>query len=47
MIIDLGYSRPDGDIGEDHYNGRRPHASLDGNTPVQAYFNSPPSRMAA
>jgi hypothetical protein len=46
MIIDLGYSRPDGDIGEDQ-NGRRPHASLDGNTPVQAYFNSLPSRMAA
>ena len=23
----------------DFYNGRRPHASLDGNTPDQAYFN--------
>ena len=22
------------------YNGRRPHSSLDGNTPDQAYFNA-------
>jgi hypothetical protein len=29
------------------YNGRRPHASLDGNTPDQAYFNPLPIRMAA
>ena len=28
-------------------NGRRPHASLDGNTPDQAYFNPLPIRMAA
>ena len=27
----------------DFYNGRRPHASLDGNTPDQAYFNPCPS----
>ena len=31
----------------DFYNGRRPHASLDGNTPDQAYFNPLPLRMAA
>jgi len=31
----------------DFYNGRRPHASLDGNTPDQAYFNLLPFRMAA
>ena len=30
----------------DFYNGRRPHASLDGNTPDQAYFNPLPIRMA-
>lgn len=29
------------------YNGRRPHSSLDGNTPDQAYFNLLPIRMAA
>ena len=29
------------------YNGRRPHSSLDGTTPDQAYFNPPPIRMAA
>src|SRR6059036_837214 len=27
----------------DFYNGRRPHSSLDGSTPDQAYFNSLPS----
>ncbi|MGY3103523.1 putative transposase [Bradyrhizobium sp. LM6.9] len=26
----------------DFYNGRRPHSSLDGSTPDQAYFNQPP-----
>jgi hypothetical protein len=31
----------------DFYSGRRPHASLDGNTPDQAYFNPLPIRMAA
>ena len=31
----------------DFYNGRRPHSSLDGTTPDQAYFNSPPLRLAA
>jgi putative transposase len=31
----------------DFYNGRRPHVSLDGNTPDQAYFNPLPIRMAA
>src|SRR5437016_8617542 len=31
----------------DFYNGRRPHSSLNGNTPNQAYFNLPPLRMAA
>jgi putative transposase len=31
----------------DFYNGRRPHASLDGNTPDQAYFSPLPFRMAA
>ncbi|MGY3287098.1 transposase InsO family protein [Bradyrhizobium sp. LM3.6] len=31
----------------DFYNGRRPHSSLDGSTPDQAYFNQPPIRMAA
>jgi hypothetical protein len=31
----------------DFYNGRRPHASLDGNTPDQAYFNPLPIRMTA
>jgi putative transposase len=29
------------------YNGRRPHSSLDGSTPDQAYFNSLPLRLAA
>jgi putative transposase len=29
------------------YNGRRPHSSLDGVTPDQAYFNSLPLRLAA
>jgi putative transposase len=31
----------------DFYNRRRPHSSLDGNTPDQAYFNQPPFRLAA
>ena len=31
----------------DFYNGRRPHSSLDGSTPDQAYFNSLPLRTAA
>jgi putative transposase len=31
----------------DFYNGRRPHSSLDGTTPDQAYFTPPPIRMAA
>jgi putative transposase len=31
----------------DFYNGRRPHSSLDGTTPDQAYFNELPSRLAA
>jgi putative transposase len=31
----------------DFYNGRRPHSSLDGATPDQAYFNSLPRRVAA
>jgi putative transposase len=31
----------------DFYNGRRPHSSLDGTTPDQAYFNSLPLRLAA
>jgi putative transposase len=29
------------------YNGRRPHSSLDGVTPDQAYFNSLPLCLAA
>jgi putative transposase len=29
------------------HNGRRPHSSLDGLTPDQAYFTELPSRMAA
>jgi putative transposase len=29
------------------YNGRRPHSSLDGTTPDQAYFNQLPFRLAA
>src|SRR5258707_6301362 len=29
------------------YNGRRPHSSLDGTTPDQAYFASLPFRLAA
>ncbi len=29
------------------YNGRRPHSSLDGSTPDQAYFNPLPIRLAA
>ncbi|HEX7679681.1 MAG TPA: IS3 family transposase [Thermoanaerobaculia bacterium] len=29
------------------YNGRRPHSSLDGTTPDQAYFNPLPLRLAA
>jgi putative transposase len=31
----------------DFYNRRRPHSSLDGTTPDQAYFNPLPLRMAA
>ena len=31
----------------DFYNGRRPHSSLDGATPDQAYFNQLPFRLAA
>ena len=31
----------------DFYNGRRPHSSLDGATPDQAYFNPLPFRLAA
>jgi hypothetical protein len=31
----------------DFYNGRRPHSSLDGATPDQAYFNELPFRLAA
>ena len=31
----------------DFYNGRRPHSSLDGATPDQAYFSELPVRMAA
>lgn len=31
----------------DFYNGRRPHTSLDGMTPDQAYFTSLPLRLAA
>ena len=31
----------------DFYNRRRPHSSLDGSTPDQAYFNSLPLRTAA
>ena len=31
----------------DFYNGRRPHSSLDGITPDQAYFTPLPIRMAA
>jgi len=31
----------------DFYNGRRPHSSLDGTTPDQAYFTLLPFRMAA
>jgi hypothetical protein len=29
------------------YSGRRPHSSLEGSTPEQAYFNSLPLRLAA
>jgi len=38
-----------GSIGRylDFYNGRRPHSSLDGSTPDQAYFNPLPLRRAA
>jgi putative transposase len=31
----------------DFYNGRRPHSSLDGKTPDQAYFTPLPLRLAA
>jgi len=31
----------------DFYNDRRPHSSLDGATPDQAYFSELPIRMAA
>jgi putative transposase len=31
----------------DFYNGRRPHSSLDGTTPDQAYFTPLPLRLAA
>src|SRR6266436_8656074 len=31
----------------DFYNRRRPHSSLDGSTPDQAYLNSLPLRLAA
>jgi putative transposase len=29
------------------YNSRRPHSSLDGKTPDQAYFNHPRSKVVA
>ena len=40
---------PDASIGRylGFYNSRRPHSSLDGATPDQAYFNSLPLRSAA
>jgi putative transposase len=50
------YLRADNTVGEaraslgrylDFYNGRRPHSSLDGITPDQAYFNPLPFRLAA
>jgi putative transposase len=31
----------------DFYSGRRPHSSLDGMTPDQAYLNALPLRLAA
>ena len=31
----------------DFYNSRRPHSSLDGSTPDQAYFTPLPLRLAA
>ena len=31
----------------DFYNSRRPHSSLDGTTPDQAYFTPLPLRLAA
>ena len=31
----------------DFYNARRPHSSLDGTTPDQAYFTPLPLRLAA
>jgi putative transposase len=34
-------------ISMDGYNSRRPHSSLDGSTPDQAYFTPRPLRMAA
>jgi transposase InsO family protein len=35
------------DLAQEFYNGRRPHSSLDGTTPDQAYFNPLPLRLAA
>jgi putative transposase len=42
-------SQARGSIGRylDFYNGRRPHSSLDGATPDQAYFTPLPLRLAA
>src|SRR5271168_1417882 len=44
-----GVSEARSSIGKylDFYNGRRPHSSLDGTTPDQAYFNELPFRLAA
>jgi putative transposase len=44
-----GVSQARSSIGRylDFYNGRRPHSSLDGATPDQAYFTPLPFRMAA
>jgi putative transposase len=44
-----GVSQARSSIGRylDFYNGRRPHSSLDGATPDQAYFTPLPIRMAA